>query len=205
MRFSVILLAVALAVNSSSLALAQDTNTSAIESVYSDLGLDSDCVIYSRYEQGASFSCPGYGGYGVLFSEDDLRQSVFYGYVGEWFAEGAWEGFDAFNRVSGKVEWRLIDKVPYATIMRWFLTPADGSTETDDQIQLLVVSKVAQPGIGDGCVIGYVDARENDDANELARQIADTTSLSFRCRIDAPEYYGEQGIDVGVPVRTFGP
>ncbi len=97
-----------------------------IESVYTKLDLDGDCKAYEAYEMGASFTCPGYAGYGVLFSEGDLRQSVFYGFVGEWFGEGAFESFSGFNHVSGTIEWRLQGGIPFAAIMRWFISTGEG-------------------------------------------------------------------------------
>ncbi|MEM8542139.1 MAG: hypothetical protein AAGF25_14385 [Pseudomonadota bacterium] len=176
---------------------------SEIESVYSKLDLDGECKPYDLYEQGGSFFCPGYSGYGVLFAEGDLRQSVFYGFVGEWFAEGAFESFSGFNYVSGTIEWRLKGGVPFATIMRWFISSGDGDGTNDGQV--LVVSKVAQPGIGDGCVVGYVDALENADANVMAREIADELASDFMCRIEDPVFHGKEGLAAGFPVRTFGP
>ena len=174
-----------------------------IESVYTDLDLDGACKPYELYEQGGSFACPGYAGYGILFAEGDLRQSVFYGFVGEWFAEGAFESFSGFNYVSGKTEWRLQGGVPYAAIMRWFISSGEGDGSTEGQV--LVVSKVAQPGIGDGCVVGYVDALENANANEMARQIADDFASEFMCRVEEPVFHGEEGLAAGFPIRTFGP
>ncbi len=185
---------------------AQDTELGdTIESVYTELDLDGACRPFELYELGGSFTCPGYAGYGVLFSEGDLRQSVFYGFVGEWFAEGAFESFSSFNNVSGTIEWRLRGGVPYAAIMRWFISSGGASADETKQGQVLVVSKVAQPGIGDGCVVGYVDALENAEANVLAREVADTHAADFMCRIEDPVFYGEEGLAAGFPVRTFGP
>jgi hypothetical protein len=36
------------------------------------------------------------------------------------------------------------------------------------------------------CHIGYIDARANPNANELAREIADMHARSFRCATDKP-------------------
>lgn len=176
---------------------------SEIDSVYSKLDLDGSCKPYELYEQGGSFTCPGYAGYGVLFTEGDLRQSVFYGFVGEWFQEGAFESFSGFNYASGTIEWRLQGGVPYAAIMRWFISSGEGDGSSEGQV--LVVSKVAQPGIGDGCVVGYVDALENKNANEMARDIADELARDFMCRIEDPVFHGNEGLAAGFPVRTFGP
>ena len=52
---------------------------SEIDSVYSKLDLDGACKPYELYEQGGSFTCPGYAGYGVLFAEGDLRNRYFTG------------------------------------------------------------------------------------------------------------------------------
>ncbi len=69
----------------------------------------------------------------------------------------------------------------------------------------MVVSKVAQPGDGDGCVVGYVDALENKNANEMARNVADDLARDFMCRIEDPIFHGTEGLAAGFPVRTFGP
>ncbi len=179
-----------------------------ITSAYTDFPADIVCAQLSAYEAGASFSCPGYMGYGVVFSEGDLRQSIFYGYVGSWYAEGAWESFGPFNSAGTKIEWRLHDGVPKATILRWIIensNPQTGEIDPARRGEILVVSRVAQPGEGEACVIGYVDARANTNANDLARDLADTQFESFRCRVDEPVYHGEQGPFAEPPVRSFGP
>ncbi|MDZ7823884.1 MAG: hypothetical protein U5K75_07445 [Ahrensia sp.] len=184
---------------------AQDASSSEkVDSVYTQLDLEASCIEYASYELGAAFSCPGYAGFGVLFAEEDLRQSVFYGYVGAWFGEGAWESFSGFNTISGTIEWRLRDRVPFATIHRWLITP-EGGDDSSEKGQVLVVSKVAQPGVGEGCVVGYVDALENENANDLAREVADTMAVDFSCRIEEPIFHGNEGVAAGFPVRTFGP
>ena len=53
------------------------------------------------------------------------------------------------------------------------------------------MSKVGQPGIVDACVVGYVDALANPQANDLARQVADTMADGFACRVDVPDFHGE--------------
>ena len=179
-----------------------------VTSEYTKLDVGDACTTFEADELGASFACPGYEGYGILFSEYDLRMSIFYGYVGEWYAEGAWESFQSFNAVNDTVEWRLHDGVPRASILRWFIDhpdPDTGSPSERTRGQVLVVSKVAQPGTGEGCIMAYVDARANSDANMLARQAADTLLPTFRCRIDVPAYLGSEGRFAGFPSRTFGP
>lgn len=175
-------------------------------SVYSPVDAGPKCVTLSTDEAGVAFSCPGHGGFGLLLAEGDLRQSVFYGHLGAWYAAGAWESFGQFNRVNDTVEWRLGGGVPYATILRWFIenmNPETGSPDEAHRGQVLVVSKVGQPGVGEACVVGYVDALANPDANELARQVADTMAPDFTCRVDEPQYHGERGPLSGDPSRTF--
>lgn len=176
-----------------------------IESVYTDLAADgTGCVTIGSDMISIEQSCQGHAGYGLLVSDVDLRVSVFFGYVGAWYAEGAYESFSSFNSVGDTVEWRLVDRVPRAAILRW-LVDFDGSGDPETRGQVLVVSKVAQPGVGEGCVVGYVDARANDDANELARMIADDMAEAFTCRVDEPEFHGKTGLATPTPVRSFGP
>lgn len=187
---------------------AQDDTAPKLDSVYSDLSFDMPCVPLSTDELGGTFHCAGYAGYGVLVAESDLRTSVFFGHVGEWYAEGAWESFQSFNSIGNKVEWRLRDGIPIATIVRWSIYyDSTGELNADDESNgnVLVVSKVGQPAVGDGCVIGYVDARANEDANTLARDIADGLAAGFQCRVETAQFHGEEGILTPVPVRSFGP
>lgn len=178
-----------------------------VESIYTKIDFDSGCIGLSEGPAGGSFSCDGHAGYGILFSEDDLRQSLFFGYVGDWYADGAWESFSQFNLTNDTVEWRLRDGVPHATILRWFIenvNPDTGSPDAAHRGQVLVISKVAQPGEGNGCMVGFVDARANDDANDIARQVADDIAEDFACRTDTPEYHGNRGELAGEPVSSFG-
>jgi hypothetical protein len=177
-----------------------------VDSIYTKIEFDTGCIALSTDEVGGTFSCPGHAGYGILFSEGDLRQTVFFGYVGDWYAGNAWESFGAFNQANDTVEWRLRDGVPYATILRWYIenpNPDTGAPDEAHRGQVLVVSKVGQPGIGDACVVGYVDAVANPQANDLARQVADTMADGFACRIDEPAYHGVREPLSGDPTRVF--
>ena len=132
-----------------------------ISSIYTKIEFDTGCITLSSDPMGGSFSCSGHGGYGILLSEGDLRQTAFFGYVGDWYAGNAWESFAAFNQANDTVEWRLRGGVPYATILRWFIenpNPDTGAPDAAHRGQVLVIFKVGQPGIGDACVVGYVDA-----------------------------------------------
>lgn len=79
-----------------------------------------------------------------------------------------------FNTINDTIEWRLgTDGQPFAAILRWFTSFDDGR-----EGQVLVVTRIAPDGV---CHVAYVDARANPDANELARQAADTLTAGFDC------------------------
>jgi hypothetical protein len=56
----------------------------------------------------------------------------------------------------------------------------------------LVVTKLGPGGV---CHVGYVDARVNPDANELARKLADENARTFKCGVDKPESVGNRPSD----------
>ena len=202
MRSTAFILACALSAVAAGQAGAQE----AVSSIYTKLEFDTGCVPLTADPMGGSFSCSGHGGYGVLFAEGDLRQTVFFGYVGDWYAGAAWESFGAFNQANDTVEWRLRGGIPHATILRWYIenpNPDTGSPDEAHRGQVLVVSKVGQPGIGDACVVGYVDALANPDANEMAREVADTVTDEFTCRVDVPKFHGERGPLTSEPMRVL--
>ena len=148
---------------------------------------------------GNSAVCDGLAGYPVHFSEYDLRQFVAFGPVGP--DDRTPGGFAQFNRTGERVEWRLRNGRPYATILRWFIENMndDGLPDAKSLGQVLVVSTVAQPGSPRSCPVGYVDARANSDANEIARRVADGIAPGFRCGVDQPVYHGNVGRYAGSP------
>lgn len=151
---------------------------------------------------GNSAVCKGLSGYPVHFSEYDLRQYVTFGEVDE---EGRIAGgFEQFNHTGNRIEWRVMDGEPTAAILRWFIENADPKTGEIDKAlegQVLVVSSVAEPGDGRGsCPVAYVDARENANANELARELADRLARDFTCGKDKPAFHGKRGPLSGDPV-----
>lgn len=181
------------------------TAAQSAESVYTKLNLDKDCVFHSSYEQGASAYCKGYNGYPVHFSEGDLRQMVRFGHLGGLL--GQWESFGQFNHVNDTIEWRLEGGKPYATILRWFIenTNQNGEVTEARKGQVLVISKVADTHNGNpvSCVVGYVDAKANSNANALARKVADTLGKTFRCIENTPAFHGVRGDLSGNPSSSF--
>ena len=177
-------------------ALAQ-TNT------YTKFNFQKDCTIISEYELGVSAICSGYTGYPVIFSEGDLRHMVRFGHIAK--LEDQWESFGEFNRANDTIEWRLKDKKPYAAILRYFIENSNSNGEFTKALegQVLVVSTVGTHEKPASCVVGYVDARANKNANKLAQELADTKASSFICGKNKPEFFGKRGRYSGSPSSYF--
>jgi hypothetical protein len=173
------------------------------QSVYTSPDLDKDCTVVETNEAGGTWKCKGFGEYPVWFSEGDARQSVFLGHVGDWYQKGAWESFGQFNHYGGTVEWVLENGAPVAAITRFFVQNSEDPPSKDEG-QVLVISKVGQPGADEACVVGYVDARANKEPNTLARKVAAEKVKGFKCRVDAPVYHGVKGPTAGEPQSDFG-
>jgi len=165
-----------------------------VRSAYSTLDWESDCTVLDRPAEGepgawVSMVCNGYRGYPVFYSEDDLRVSLVYGFPDRREGQVGWQSFASFNRVSTTIEWRLAagpgQARPFATIHRWFIHAGD-----NQEAEVLVVNRVAQPRHGRGCVAGYVEAAANPDANTIARRVADEIARTFRCGRDEPAWHG---------------
>lgn len=164
--------------------LAETAFAQSITSAYTRIDGDDACSTYAQSDEGegdwAYLVCNGYRGYPVVIAYGDLRESVFYGFPPD--GDLPWESFSGFNSVSPTIEWRILRdgdvEVPFATIHRWFVSDPD---EPDRNIEVLVVEKVGQVETRQGCVVGYVVATGNPDANEKARRIADTQVADFHC------------------------
>lgn len=182
------------------LSAALSTTAFAAESAYTKTEFEKHCKVIEETETGGVMAvCPGYIGYQIHFAEGDLRQSAFYGYVGQWHAAGAFESFGSFNHAAPTVEWRIENGRPFATIRRWFVAMGeDAKGKPLPDIQVLVVSRVAQKDDGEGCVVGYVEATANPNANELARKVADDEARDFACRYAEAMWRGKRSdVEVG--------
>ena len=183
-------------------ALALPVHAGQMTSAYTKLDFKETCKVLEEIEEGGSVSmlCDGYQDYPVHFAEGDLRHSVQFGHVatGE---NGIWQSFAQWNRVSETIEWRLQDARPIAAILRWFIENTDdaGSADPTRVGQVLVVSRVGQQADKGACVVGYVDALANRDANVLARDVADSLAQDFVCSTDRPEFHGTRGRLSGDP------
>ena len=186
----------------------QFANAQEYTSVYTNLNFEKHCTILSQYELGVSAKCTGYTPTGmgpdaqwpIYFAEGDLRQMVRFGHVNE--ETDQWQSFGQFNQVGKTVEWRLSNGKPIATILRWFVDSENPTTGAHEEGQVLVVSTVANHSDpNNGCVVGYVDARANSNANVLARQVTDSVAEHFQCITDNPKFYGVRGPNSGTPTN----
>lgn len=197
MRLTPILLAAALTTCTTTLAQAN-------ESAYSERNLDA-CKTLSETDEDSSITlqCDGYKDLAVHFKEGDLRQSQAYGPISKEWLDGAFESFGPFNHTGAKIEWRLgTDGKPVATIVRWFIADPETTSDKDARYgQVLVVTTIATAENPTSCVVGYVDALENKDANTLARKVADEEAHDFTCGLDEPQWHGTRGKLAGEPMR----
>ena len=180
------------------------TGAHANESAYTDRDLDA-CKTLSEEEEGPSVTlqCAGYKDLSVYFKEGDLRQSQAYGPMSKTYIDGAFETFGPFNHTGAKIEWRLdAGGKPLAAIARWFVADPEQADDTDTRYgQVLVVSTIATTEKPTSCVVGYVDALENKDANTLARTVADEEAAGFVCGKSEPQWHGKRGKLAGDPMR----
>jgi hypothetical protein len=142
-------------------------------------------------EDYGTWLCPGYRGVSVWLHAGDQRMYVSFG-PDAADEPAAGETIAHFNDAyKGKIEWRL-ERLPggktrpFATILRWnYMMDVD---DRQARGRMLVVTRLGPGGV---CHVGYVDARTNPDANELARELADADSRSFRCGVDKPAGVGK--------------
>ena len=161
------------------------------DSTYSDFLPDACKQIASGAAEGEgefspTYECKGYKDFPVTFVEDDLRSTVAFGKGGRNLCSFH-QTFSGFNSVGNKIEWRLKDGKPIATILRWKVSydPED-STKTKDW---LVVTKLAE---GESCQIGYVEG-SYPRANEKARWLADTAATVFSCKVGKTIFFASPG------------
>lgn len=145
------------------------------------------------------YRCAGYAGIEVRLSAGDQRMQVSFGrHAAE--EPAARQTFPAFNSVSeGAIEWRLDLQEhgrprPFAAIMRWNVKQDESHRPSNGSV--LVVTRLDQ---GHVCHVGYVDARANPDANELARRIADENARRFQCGKDKPIVLGKTSARLNLP------
>jgi hypothetical protein len=90
--------------------------------------------------------------------------------------------------IGKKIEWRLQDGHPYATIYRAYVSievPKPGRLDYITK-QVLVVTKLDGEN---ACHMAYVDASIKG-ANAKAAEVADANAVSFKCGLDKPQRIG---------------
>ena len=174
---SVLTVSVMLAAIETSEVLAQ----TAVESAYSPIDLyttKKSCRKLSKAtedeEFGQRWRCPGVGGVDVFVHYEDARDYLAYGRRGK--QESNVFGLAPIGGVRETMEWRSRKDAkgklqPFATISR--MAFENDKVDKADWWSLLIVTRLASP-LKNSCVVGYVDARANSDANELARRVADS-------------------------------
>jgi hypothetical protein len=164
------------------------------DSAYSDLDLENKslCKVVTPVEPGdeamssPGFECKGYKDYAVSFAEGDLRSFVSFGkQPGDHCA--ATQTFGGFNTVGKKIEWRLKNGTPIATILRW--TVAYDPEDPTKKRSWLVVTKLED---GNSCHMGYVEGGY-PQANEKARWLADTGAETFSCKTSRTLVFANAG------------
>lgn len=175
----------------------------AADSAYTPFSLDNceDLIKANPEEPGGDFisvRCKGYKDNAIIYKEGDLRLSAFFGHPSQAIIDEGFETFSPFNNLSGgKLEWRVDEKgQAYATIYRVILAnmnPDTGEADDAHRGEVLVISRVATKVDGMSCVVGYVDALSNKDANAIARKVADDLAPGFACGKTEPTYHGTRG------------
>jgi hypothetical protein len=171
------------------------------DSAYSDLQPEdkSVCKLVTAVEPGdeamssGGFECAGYKDFKVRFAEGDLRSFVSFGKRPVDHCASR-QTFGGFNTVGKKVEWRLQDGTPFATILRW--TVAHHSGDVAKQKTWLVVTKLEA---NNSCQMGYVEG-SYPRANEKARWLADGAAEAFSCKQSKPTIFASSAalvFDIG--------
>jgi len=143
--------------------------------------------------------CPGKSGLVVLISEDDLRQTVSVGpdHVAAAKEPAAETWFAPFNSTGQTVEWRAVDRKPFAIIQRWLIADNNDPDKAGSPISKPMLAVTRLPP-GSVCHVAYIDGQANRNANELARQAADEFARDFKCGKDEVKVIGEKGAAVGL-------
>ncbi len=156
---------------------------------------EKDCRRISKGEtldDGGIWLCNGPAGLAVVISESDPRETVSVGRNRKAAerepAASAW--FGPFSSTTPTIEWRSPEKgSPFAMIQRWHIADIADEDKTGRPTtkQMLVATRLPPGAV---CHVAYIDVKANANANDLAREAADTLARGFKC-----------GTDIGQGVR----
>jgi hypothetical protein len=175
-----------------------------IESTFTDFDLKKCQHILGTVEEDyGAWRCKGYDGIAIWMSAGDQRVMISFGPRAKE-EPAAHQTLASFNGEGEKIEWRIEKgenkKQPFAAIMRWSTTTLDDKGE-QVRGEVLVVTRLPPGAV---CHVGYVDGRANQNADELAREIADKRAREFRCCKDAPIVLGTTGPGFSDPLDLNG-
>lgn len=171
---------------------------------------EKDCRKISSGEtpddDGGTRLCRGPAGLVVVVSEGDLRETVSAGRTRK-AAESepaARTSFGPFNSTTPTIEWRSPEKgKPFAMIQRWHIADIADEDKTGRPIakQMMVVTRLSPGG---ACHVAYIDVKANANANDLAREAADTLASGFKCGTDQVKAFGASGraTELALPKAT---
>lgn len=142
-------------------------------SVYTDLDLEKCKLVREQSEEGTSaeWQCQGFGDIPLMVEEGDGRFDVDAGVKNDRF-----ETVGAFNSLGDTAEWRLRDGQPIAVIFRYL-----DATEEAKGRTVLAVEKIGTAALP-GCRVAQV-AGNVPDANQVARDLADSNAADFTCGV----------------------
>jgi len=159
---------------------------------------EKDCRKISKGEtpdDGGTRLCRGPAGLVVVVSEIDLRETVSTGRSRKAAenepAASSW--FGPFSSTTPTIEWRSPkDGRPFAMIQRWHIADIADEDKTGRPIakQMLVVTRLPPGAV---CHVAYIDVKANANANDLAREAADTLARDFKCGTDKVKAFGTSG------------
>jgi hypothetical protein len=146
---------------------------------------------------GGSVQCEGHGGLNVFWTGGDNRDYLAFGKNPQTHC-AAKQTFSNFNVAGEKLEWRLHNNVPVATILRWTVTrDVDGTMQKKEWLA------VARLEPQNSCVLAIVDGSW-PNANDKARKVADEIAgEGFACIGTTLKTFANSGTDV--EVGAFGP
>ena len=160
-----------------------------ITSAYTKYNLDTCKRLEASAEESfGSFSCKGYAGLEIYFAEGDLRTFMAYGANGFEHCS-AQQTFGHFNSITPTVEWRLDNGKPFAAIQRWHVSDLDDASKTTSWLGVTKIEKA------NSCRVAIIKGSLSQ-ANEKAREIADTLARDFDCQKDTALVISDEQIEV---------
>jgi hypothetical protein len=160
-----------------------------ITSAYTKYNLDTCKRLEASAEESfGSFSCKGYAGLEIYFAEGDLSTFMAYGANGFEHCS-AQQTFGHFNSITPTVEWRLDNGKPFAAIQRWHVSDLDDASKTTSWLGVTKIEKA------NSCRVAIIKGSLSQ-ANEKAREIADTLARDFDCQKDTALVISDEQIEV---------